>query len=69
MENAAGIEGAAVISVGVLEKLSNVSFSENTYYCRAGEYGYTVKSEARSTRKARTFAFGRDSDLWRGVPA
>lgn len=47
VENRAGIEGAAVMSIGLFEIISNVSFLENTYYCRPGEYGYTVKSEVR----------------------
>ena len=46
--NEAGIEGPAIISIGLLEELSNVYFSENTFDCRAGEYGYTVKTEVRS---------------------
>ena len=45
--NQAGVEGPAVMGIGFLEELSNVSFSENTYYCRAREYGYIVKNEAR----------------------
>lgn len=45
--NKAGMECAAVMSIGFLETLSYVSFLENTYHCRAGEYGYTVKNAAR----------------------
>lgn len=45
LANKAGVEGAAIISIGVLETLSNVSFSENSYYCRAGEYGHVIENE------------------------
>ena len=44
--NKAGVEGAAIMSVGLLEELSNVSFTENTYFCRTGEYGHIAKSKA-----------------------
>lgn len=47
--NKARIEGAAVMSIGVLEELTNVLFSDNAYYCGAGEYGYIIKKEARNT--------------------
>lgn len=46
--NKAGVEGPAVMSVGLVHTLSNVSFLDNAYHCRAGEYGYFVTSEARS---------------------
>ena len=50
MANEAGVEGPAVMSIGYLEQLSNVTFSENAYFCRAGEYGYSyiVENEARN---------------------
>ena len=35
------------MSVGVLE-MSNVSFLENAYFCRVGEYGYLNENEART---------------------
>lgn len=43
--NKAGIEGPAVMSIGFLEEMSSVVFSENMYYCGAGKYGYIVNSE------------------------
>ena len=43
--NEVGIEGPAIISIGPVEELSNVNFSENTFDCRAGEYGYIDKNE------------------------
>ena len=46
--NEAGVEGTALMSIGFLEELSSVSFSENAYYCRAGEYSYIEKSKART---------------------
>lgn len=45
--NEAGVEGAAVMSIGFLEMLSNVTFSDNMYFCPSGEYGHIVKDEAR----------------------
>ena len=45
--NKAGVEGPGVMSVGVLE-MSNVSFLENAYFCRVGEYGYLNENEART---------------------
>ena len=47
--NKAGVEGAGIMSIGYVEVLSNVSFSENAYYCRAGKYGYLEQNEARVT--------------------
>ena len=48
LANEVGVEGPAIISIGGLEALSNVRFSENTFYCRAGEYGYIAQNEVRS---------------------
>ena len=45
--NKAGVEGPGVMSIGFLEEMSNVSFSENAYFCRVGEYSYLDKTEAR----------------------
>ena len=45
--NKAGVEGPGVMSIGFLEEMSNVSFSENAYFCRVGEYIYLDKTEAR----------------------
>lgn len=36
--NEAGDEGLAVISIGLLESMSNVTFENNTLHCAAGEY-------------------------------
>ena len=46
--NEVGIEGPAIISIGFLEEMSNVYFSENTFDCRAREYGYIDKNEVSS---------------------
>lgn len=46
--NMVGVEGPGVMSIGALEILSNVSFVDNTFKCRVGEYGYINKSEART---------------------
>ena len=57
--NKAGVEGPGVMSIGVLEEMSNVSFSENAYFCRAREYGYLNEKEARTIacRLCRIWAF------------
>ena len=59
--NKAGVEGAGVMSVGLLEELSNVSFSENAYHCRFGEYGYLDKNEASTTN---FHANAYSGDIW-----
>ena len=46
--NKAGVEGPGVMSVGDLAEMSNVSFSENAYFCRVGEYGYLNENKART---------------------
>ena len=46
--NKVGVEGPAIMSVGFLEELSDVSFLENTYDCRAGQYGYIYKNEVNT---------------------
>ena len=46
--NKAGVEGPGLMSVGDLEEMSNVSFSENAYFCRVGEYGYLNENKART---------------------
>eukprot|EP00904_Undaria_pinnatifida_P012520 jgi/Undpi1/8399/HiC_scaffold_25.g10867.m1 len=38
--NRAGSDGTAVMSIGILEQLSDVVFSGNAYECPVGEYGY-----------------------------
>ncbi|CAN0559019.1 unnamed protein product, partial [Laminaria digitata] len=38
--NKAGVEGPAIISIGLIKELSNVTFSENSFYCRGTKYGY-----------------------------
>ncbi|CAM9438054.1 unnamed protein product, partial [Laminaria digitata] len=47
LANEASVGGAAVMNIGMLKELSNVSFSENTYRRGASEYGF-IKSEART---------------------
>lgn len=39
------------MSIGFLEELSNANFAGNNYFCRAGEYSYTEKHEARTINK------------------
>lgn len=51
MANKAVIEGPAVLSIGFLDEMSNVNFSENVYYCQAGEYGYIDKNEASTVNR------------------
>ena len=37
--NDAGDEGLAVISIGLLDSMENVTFANNTLHCDTGEYG------------------------------
>ena len=37
--NDAGDEGLAVISIGLLDRMENVTFANNTLHCDTGEYG------------------------------
>ena len=46
--NEVGIEGPAIISIGFLEEMSKVYFAENTFDCRARQYGYIEKNEVSS---------------------
>ena len=46
--NKAGVEGPGVMSIGRLETLLNVSFSENAYFCSVGKYGFLDKNQART---------------------
>ena len=48
VSNKAGVEGPGVMSVGDLAEMSNVSFSENAYFCRVREYGYLNENKART---------------------
>lgn len=43
VENKAGDDGPAVLSLGIAENVSNVTFDANTFYCSAGQYGYEMK--------------------------
>ena len=45
--NMAGAEGPAMISIGLLQGITNVSFSQNSYFCSAGEYGFISQSQVR----------------------
>lgn len=46
--NEAGVEGPAVMSIGLLNELHNVYFLRNMKHCDAGEYGYIVKNGVRT---------------------
>lgn len=48
--NAAANEGVAILSVGVLDELSNVVFSKNSFLCRLGEYSFDIKNEVITVR-------------------
>ena len=43
--NVVGADGPAIMSIGPLEQLSNVSFSENEYHCPPGQYAYILAME------------------------
>lgn len=40
VENKAGNEGPAVLSLGIAENISGITLDNNTFYCSAGQYGY-----------------------------
>lgn len=44
MANEAGADGPAVMSIGPLQELSNVSFLQNRYHCPVGQYGDIVEN-------------------------
>lgn len=44
--NQAGEDGPAVMSLGIAENFSSVTFDANTFYCSAGAYGYENETEA-----------------------
>eukprot|EP00903_Cladosiphon_okamuranus_P007092 g6891.t2 len=44
VENQAGEEGPAVLSLGIAENVSEVVFDSNTFYCSSGTYGYEMAS-------------------------
>lgn len=46
VDNKAAVEGPAIVSIGLITKLSNVSFSGNAFHCRAEKYAYVVPNEA-----------------------
>ena len=48
IENEAGDEGLAVISIGLLVSMDNVTFQDNTKHCDTGEYGYMNNSFVRT---------------------
>lgn len=42
--NTAGEEGPAVMSMGYITSMSNVSFDHNAFSCATGFYGYDAES-------------------------
>lgn len=46
MENRAGEDGPAILSLGIAEAFSDVAFDANTFYCSPGGYGYENDIEA-----------------------
>lgn len=40
LENEAGREGLAILSIGSIQQASNLTFSNNTLHCPTGEFGY-----------------------------
>lgn len=48
--NLVGKDGPAIMSIGLLKELSNVSFLGNAYRCPAGQYGYILdNSQVKNT--------------------
>ena len=50
VENQAGEEGPAVLSLGIAENVSDVAFDSNTLYCRSGTYGYEMDASDPEVR-------------------
>lgn len=42
LENKAGEDGPAVMSLGIAENVSDVTLDANTFYCGAGQYGFEM---------------------------
>lgn len=42
VRNRAGDEGLAILSLGSAEKISDVEFDSNAFYCSSGTYGYEM---------------------------
>ena len=43
--NRAGEDGLAVMSLGLAESITNVIFSNNSFYCSAGTFGYERQND------------------------
>ena len=50
----AGEDGLAVMSLGIAEVISAVSFQNNSFYCASGKYGLTVDSDSVEVRPCPT---------------
>lgn len=50
VRNRAGGEGIAVLSLGMVEKMSSVDFDSNTKYCRSGTYGLEMNASEAEVR-------------------
>ena len=52
--NMAGEDGLAVMSLGIAENISALSFRNNSFFCTAGKYGLTEDSELVEVRPCPT---------------
>lgn len=54
-DNGAGNEGPAILSLGMLNSMTSVTFLENNFYCEAGKYSAdspTVSVNAREEEES-----------------
>lgn len=68
VENQVEKEGPAIMSIGVLQTLSNVSFVGNAYHCRAGQYSHVVLDEVRGRHASHVRVVTFQSEIRRKVP-
>lgn len=54
VKNRSGDAGLAVMSLGIVEDMSNITFESNTYYCRSGTYGYEIHEDIEVTMCCKT---------------
>lgn len=59
--NRAGGDGPAVMSLGIVENITDTSFESNTNYCPPGEYGYDIDEFEDEVTKLQYFPLARQS--------
>lgn len=62
LENTAGEDGLAIMSLGIAENFTDVTFAANKFYCPAGEYGHDVDQWDDEVNTSHT------KEKWRDLP-